>query len=158
MTKVIVIGVGNEFRHDDAFGPAVVERLQAKDLPGVEYATCDGEPTRLIELWAGASTAVVVDAVRVHSPSPGRIHRMSAQDPAASPSGLASTHGIGLGDAVALAEALDQLPRRLLLLAVEVLDTDFGVGLSADVAATVPVVADEIAELLGKSPAAEGVA
>jgi hydrogenase maturation protease len=158
MNTVIVIGVGNEFRHDDAFGPAVLEYLRAKNLPGVEYATSDGEPSRLIELWSGASTAVVVDAVRVPSPRPGRIHRISAEHPAASPAGLANTHGIALGDAVALARVLDQLPLRLLLLAVEAADTDFGVGLSAGVAAAVPVVADEIADLLGTSLTPEDAA
>lgn len=157
MSRVIVVGVGNEFRRDDGFGPAVVELLSTRDLPGVECVTCDGEPTRLIDLWSTASTAVIVDAVRVSAPTPGRIHRISAQHPAAARSGLANTHGIALGDAVALARALDQLPQRLLLYAVEVVNTDFGIGLSADVAPVVRIVADEIADLLGTFLTSEDV-
>lgn len=158
MSSVIVIGVGNEYRHDDAFGPEVVQQLRAGDLPGVELTTCDGEPTRLIELWSGASTAVVVDAVRVPSPTPGRIHRLSAQHPATSPTGFANMHATGLGDTVALARALDRLPQRLLLYAVEAADTSLGIGLTADVAAAVPVVAGEIALLVRTALTSKDVA
>jgi hydrogenase maturation protease len=158
MNTVIVIGVGNEFRCDDAVGLEVVRRLGAMDLPRVELAECDGEPTGLIDLWASADTAVVVDAVCVQRSCPGRVHRLSAHHPSATPSGIANTHGIGLGDAVALAHALDQLPQRLLLYAVEVEDTGFGTGLSPGVAAAVPVVAEEIGQLLINHLTAEDVA
>ena len=61
---VVVIGVGNEFRRDDGAGPAVVARLRDLAPPGVRLVITDGEPTRLIDAWAGAALAVVVDAVR----------------------------------------------------------------------------------------------
>jgi len=158
MTTAIVIGVGNEFRRDDAVGLAVVTQLCAMDLGSVDLAPTDGEPTRLIELWSGASIAVVVDAVRVTPATPGRIHRISAQHPSASTRGIANTHGIGLGDAVSLARALDLMPQRLFLYAIEVADTDFGIGMSAEVAAAVPTVAAEVAELLEMALRPEDVA
>ncbi len=45
---------------------------------------------------------------------------------------------------IALARALDRLPARLMLYAVEVADTGFGVGLSPDVADAARLIADEI--------------
>ena len=158
MNTAVVIGVGNEFRRDDAIGPAVIEQLRNMCLPGIGLATCDGEPTRLIELWSGAETAVVVDAVRIEPASPGRIHRISGQHPAASTRGIANTHGIGLGDAVCLARAIDQMPGRLLLYAVEVADTDFGIGMCPGVTAAAAIVAGEIADLLDKTLSPEDVA
>ena len=71
----MVIGVGNEFRRDDGAGPAVVARLRDLAPPGVRLVITDGEPTRLIEAWAGAALAVVVDAVRAAPPRPGTVHR-----------------------------------------------------------------------------------
>ncbi len=61
--RTVVIGVGNELRRDDGIGPAAVTRLrdlQAVDstLVGVILAVCDGEPTRMIDLWTGADLAV----------------------------------------------------------------------------------------------------
>ena len=70
--RVVVIGVGNDFRRDDGAGPAVVASLRGRVPPGVELVLTDGEPTRLIEAWAGAALAIVVDAVRAHPPRPGR--------------------------------------------------------------------------------------
>ena len=42
----------------------------------MQLLVCDGEPTRMIEAWACASLAVVVDAVLASPPVPGRLHRI----------------------------------------------------------------------------------
>ncbi len=147
---VVVIGVGNPFRRDDGIGWAVVSRLsdpagRGEWPPGeVDFAVSDGEPARLIALWEGAELAVVVDAARVSSGCPGRVHRLEltgAPWPQAVP---ASSHGLGLGDAVELARALDRLPAGLLVLAVEGQDCTLGTGLSAAVSAAVEPVAERI--------------
>jgi hydrogenase maturation protease len=150
---ITVIGIGNIYRRDDGVGPAVVERLRARHLPGVRLAECDGETTRLLELWDGAGVAVIVDAVRLAGLGlPGRIHRRSLHHPAGSGGRVATAHAADLGDAVELAAVLGRLPRLLLLYGVEVADTSFGLGLSAPVAAAADHVADEIArDLAGRA-------
>jgi hydrogenase maturation protease len=155
----IVIGVGNPYRRDDGLGPAVISLLRSHRLPGVVLAECDGEPTRMIDLWAGASLAVVVDAVRTAPATPGRVHRFSAYHPAvmAAPA-AASSHGVSLGEVVDLARALDRMPERLLLIAVEAADVDFGTGLSPAVAGAAVEVAQEIAELVAVARGRRGVA
>ena len=152
----VVIGVGNPFRRDDGVGPAVIELLRerltglrsAGGLTGVRFVTSDGETTALIDAWTGADRAVVVDAVRVAAGDPGRIHRFSAEHPAATRAGVGTPHAADLGDAVALARALDRMPRSLLIFGVQVDDIGFGPGLSAAVAAAARHLADEIATLL----------
>jgi hydrogenase maturation protease len=149
MSRIVVIGVGNQNRRDDGVGPAVVRMLRRRALPGVVLEESDGEPTRLLDLWAIASLAVVVDAVRAESPRPGRVRRRILRHPSVRGIGTVSSHGMDLGDAVALGEALDRLPATLLLYAVEAADTSFGEGLSPKVAAAADELADEIAtELL----------
>ena len=103
---VVVIGVGNEYRRDDGAGLAVVTGLRDRVPPGVELVLTDGEPTRLIEAWTGAALAVVVDAVRAQPPRPGQVHRFVVDRPGAGTTQTASSHGLGLDDAVALALAL----------------------------------------------------
>ncbi|HUY49516.1 MAG TPA: hydrogenase maturation protease [Streptosporangiaceae bacterium] len=141
---VVVIGLGNDFRRDDGAGPAVIERLRAKAPGGAELLISDGEPGRLMEACAGASLAIVVDAVRAQPPTPGRLHRIVAdrlvagQDAAgghgAGLVGAASSHGLGLGDAIALASALGRLPERLIVHGVEADDLAPGTGLTPAVA------------------------
>jgi len=82
----------------------------------------DGEPTRLIEAWTGTSLAVVVDAVRAEPPHPGRVHRFVLDRPTTGAGRTASSHGFGLDDAIGLAMALDRMPGRLIVHAIEAAD------------------------------------
>jgi sulfhydrogenase subunit alpha len=138
---VVVIGVGNEFRRDDGAGPAVVDRLRGLVPPGVGLVTTDGEPTRLLEAWTGMALAVVVDAVRAQPPHPGRVHRFVLDRPGAGAGRSASSHGFGLDDAIGLAVALDRMPGRLIVHAIEGADLTQGTGLTPPVAAAVGIVA-----------------
>ncbi len=145
----VVIGVGNEFRRDDGAGPAVISRLRDLVPDGVELVITDGEPTRLIEAWTGAALAVVVDAVRAQPPHPGRIHRFVVDRPGAGIARTASSHGLGLDDAIALALALDQMPGRLIVHAIEAADLTQGTGLTPAVAEAIAVAAAAILDDIG---------
>jgi hydrogenase maturation protease len=147
----VVIGVGNEFRRDDGAGPAVVERLRDLVPSGVELVITDGEPTRLIEAWAGAALAVVVDAVRAQPPRPGRVHRFVLDRPGARVALPESSHGFGLDDAIGLALALDRMPGRLIVHAIEAAELSQGTGLTPAVAAAVDRAAAAILDDIGAS-------
>jgi hydrogenase maturation protease len=139
----VVIGVGNPYRRDDGVGPAVIEHLRQRAPAAVRLEESDGEPSQLLELWAGADLAIVVDAVRAAEGRPGRIHRrlIDRALPAGRP---ASSHRIDFGDAVALASAVDRMPGTLALYGIEVVDTSFGPGLTPPVEAAVAEVVDAI--------------
>ncbi len=145
--RSVLIGVGNPFRRDDGIGPAVAEMIAWRALPGVATVSCDGEPTLLIEAWTGASLAVIVDAMACDEPVPGRMHR--SEHPATwAAAGSASTHGLGIAEAVRLGTALGAMPGRLVLFAAEAGDRGFGPGLSAPAAAALPgLVRSVLAEL-----------
>ena len=150
----VVIGVGNRYRHDDGAGLMVAGRLDALALPGVRVVETDGEPTRLIDAWEGASVAVVVDAVRTGTAPVGTVHRV--EEPVAFASQRpASSHALGLGDAYALGRALERLPQRLVTFGIEAADFATGSGLSDAVAAAVDsVVAAVMAEVRGDASCA----
>ena len=136
--RVVVIGVGNEFRRDDGIGPEVVSRLQgqtAGTVPAVQLLISDGEPTRMIEAWTGASLAVVVDAILASLPNPGRRHRIELDRADFWDIRPVSSHGLSLGNAIGLAKALDRMPDRLIIHAVEAADFGQGIGLTPAVAA-----------------------
>jgi hydrogenase maturation protease len=143
----VVIGIGNEFRRDDGAGPAVIARLRGRVPAGVRLVITDGEPTRLIDAWTGAPLAVVIDAVRVPGsgpPHPGQVHRFTVDRPGPGTGRAASSHGIGLDDAIALATALDRMPGRLIVHAIEAADLTHGPGLTPAVAAATDIVARTI--------------
>jgi hydrogenase maturation protease len=141
-TRIAVIGVGNEFRRDDGVGWAVVEQLRKRAEAGPHpsdtvWATCDGDPGRLIALWESAALAVVVDAAHAHPGTPGRVHRLELDAQRLDGPRTTSSHGLGLGEAVELARVLGLLPDHLIVYAVEGADGSFGTGLSPSVAAAV---------------------
>jgi hydrogenase maturation protease len=139
--RAVVIGIGNEFRRDDGAGPAVVARLRGRLPDDVGLLVSDGEPTRLIEAWAGAPVAVIVDAVRTEPAVPGRLHRLVLHRADATAAPPASSHGLGLDCAIGLAQALDRMPGTLILHAVEAADVSQGPGLTPAVAATIDTLA-----------------
>lgn len=157
--RTVVVGVGNEFRRDDGVGWAVVALLRERarhraDGPGseVEFTVSDGDPARLIDMWRGADLCVVVDAAHAHPGCPGRVHRLELRKGTPAPAASASTHGMGLGEAVELSRALDTLPARLVVFAVEGEDTSMGTGLSTPVRNAVTPLAECVEREIGAAP------
>jgi hydrogenase maturation protease len=140
-----VVGVGNAYRGDDAAGLAVVARLQSRVPTRVRLAVCELEPSRLLDAWDEAETAVVVDAVSSGAPA-GTVQRFDASEqPLPARGFLASTHAIGLGEAVELARTLGRLPRRVVVYGIEGADFTAGAPLSSSVEEAVEQVAAELA-------------
>lgn len=139
--RVVVIGVGNEFRHDDGVAHAVLARLRGRVPHGVELVTSDGEPTAIIEAWHEASVAVVIDTARAVPAVPGRVHRVDVNRAGLASGAPVSSHGFGLAAAVALGTALGRFPVRLIVHVVEAGDLSQGVGLTPAVAAAVDALA-----------------
>jgi len=153
--RVVVIGVGSEFRCDDGAGPAVINHLRGTVPASVELLCSDGEPTRLMEAWMHAAAAIVIDAVRGGGAAPGTLHRLVVPEPVAdhdapavpgqavSPVAPASSHGLGLSDAIELSRVLSRLPALLILHGVQGEAFGFGQAFS-------PAVADAIDDLTAR--------
>ncbi len=157
--RIVVIGIGSRFRRDDGVGRAVVSRMEQSrhQLPdGTQLHISDGDPARLVSLWENTALAVVVDAARAVPRKAGRVHRLETGFAHPIPEGItASSHGLGLRDAVALAAALDLLPSRLVVYAVEAADTGFGGGLSRPVAGAVRGVVEAVVRDIGAAVASQ---
>jgi len=115
----VVIGLGNEHRGDDAVGLLIARRLRSRLAGAGRVVELSSDGTGLLDLWDGLDLVVVVDAVTARRP-PGTIHRIEVDDrPFPSSLRATSTHGVSLGEAVALGQALGRMPRRLVVYGVE---------------------------------------
>lgn len=152
----VVIALGNRHRGDDAVGPELAARLDGR-LPGCRVVSGPLDALALVAAWDGARVAVVVDAARGGDAAPGTVHRLDAGDAAAAVRAKAitrcSSHGGGLAEALALAELLGRLPRRLVVLAVEAERFDAGSPLSPAVAAAIEPLAGEIVRAVAPAEA-----
>jgi hydrogenase maturation protease len=138
---VVVIGVGNPMRADDAAGIAVVRRLRVR--AGVRLLEQSGEATALLDALRGAPAALVVDAAR--GPQPGRVRRLDAAAQSLPPALFAcSTHGFGVAEGIELARALGALPPVCVVYALEGAQFETGAAMSPAMQAAVAAVAARV--------------
>jgi hydrogenase maturation protease len=149
--SAVVIGLGNQHRRDDGVGPAVAELLDASGLAGIRVLRCPVEPTAILDAWAGAELAVVIDAVLVDAGAggrPGQVRRHALQD-LAEPRSV-SSHDLNLAQTYRLGVALGRAPASVVVVGVDVEDTDHGVGLSPAVAAALPEAVRTVLDILSQ--------
>ena len=147
---VVVVGVGNDFRGDDAAGLEVARRLRCAAPAGAVVLDCEAEHTGLLHSWEGERDVIVVDATRSGA-TPGTIHRLdAAAGPLPAQLFAHSTHHLNVADTVELGRALDRLPERLEVLGIEGSRFDLGAELSPEVERAVEGLAAELLERLGE--------
>ena len=128
-SSVLVIGVGNETRGDDAVGLIVSRKLKEKLSQDVAVEE-NGDGTRLVERWSGFNITILIDAVRSGTEQ-GRIHRFEAhKSPLPASLFQYSTHAFGVPQVIELARALNRLPKRLIVYGIEGKCFDQGASLS----------------------------
>ena len=146
-----VVGIGNEFRHDDAAGIAVARIVAGQD-PGSIVVSVFDDPLQLLGWWDGAELTVVADAVRSGA-RPGTITITWLDDAGAlvlrdGTWARSSTHGMGVASIYRLARTLGRGPIQLVLVGIEGADFSRGIGMTGPVAEAVPVAARKVSELI----------
>jgi hydrogenase maturation protease len=139
-----VIGIGNAWQGDDAAGLVVAQRLRDRAGGELTVLEVEGEPVSLVEAFVGADDAFLVDAVRSGA-RPGTVHRIDATDqPVPATLSAASTHTLGVGEAIELGRALGRLPRRIVLYGIEAESLAAGGQLTPAVARAVDEVVERV--------------
>jgi len=153
---LVVIGVGNLYRRDDAVGLLIARRVREGVPAQIAVLEESGEGAALLEAWRGAETVILCDAVRSGA-EPGTIHRLEA-DRQPIPSGFFrySTHAFSVAEAVEMARALGQLPPHLMIFGIEGADFAAGTELSPTVEAAAHTVIREVLAVVHERLAAPG--
>jgi len=158
--RVVVVGMGSEYRRDDGAGPAVAD-LVTRAAGGVTNLGPIADPLDLLGLWDDADLAVVIDAVRTGA-EPGTVQVIelntgSSADPGGpAPSTGSSTHGIGLAGVLRLARAIGRAPKRVVVVGIEGGDFGQGEGLTPEVARAVPHAARHVTDFMMEQIGAAG--
>ena len=133
----IIVGIGHDYRRDDAVGLVVARALAARHDAELEVCCLGEDLLRLLEFMQPGAHIVIVDAVVSGAPA-GTIHHIDllrGSDGDAQSAG--SSHVFGLGQVLALAHAMGCAPTVLRLVGVEAADLSLGSGLSPAVAASI---------------------
>jgi len=132
---------------DDAVGPVVLDRLAGRVDDTIVLVESVGDATHLLESWRDARLALVVDAV-VSGGVPGSLQRIDGRSGFPSTWRSASTHLVGVAEAIELGNAVGVLPEELVVYGVEISSVTPGVSLSPAVAAAADVAVDDIVKEL----------
>lgn len=142
--RVLVAGIGNPDRGDDGVGAAVVERMAGRLPAEVGLLARRGDMLALLDDCAGFDALVCVDA-SAPAGMPGRIRRIDAAVEALPRDvSCASSHALGLAEAIALARTLGIAPPNIIVYAIEGASFDDGAALSAPVADAVDAAVGRI--------------
>jgi hydrogenase maturation protease len=143
---ILVIGIGNAYRGDDAVGLVVARRLQEQVPAGVIVVEHSGEGASLMDAWRDADRVILIDAVHTGA-APGTLCRLDARaGPLPAHFFHCSTHAFSVAEAVELARALDRLPLRLIVHGIEGARFEAGTGVSPEVERAVEVAVQRVRE------------
>jgi len=153
-----VVCLGHSDRGDDGVGPLVADEIR-RSHPDVDVRECR-DPFDVLDVVA--DTVVVVDAARIvadpvrGTDAAGTVHVVTDVEQAQASRGLASTHGLGLAEVLALVGEIEGDRPRVMLVAVVGERFDMGAGASDAVTAAVPAAAEQAVRLLRDSSETAG--
>lgn len=143
-SQILVIGIGNMFRGDDAVGLILAERLKKQAPDHITIIEESGSGIDIMESWKNADTVILIDTV--HSGTrPGTIYRFDASTtPLPSKFFCYSTHLLGIAETIELARALHQLPPHLIVYGIEGKCFNMGAGLSTEIEEATQKIMDNL--------------
>ncbi len=150
MKHTLIIGFGNPLLGDEGIGVRVVEELKGLELPdGVTVVDGGTAGLGLLGLMEGHQRVIIVDAADMGQPL-GQVVRFTPSEAwfkaAEAPLSL---HQIGLGEVLALSEALEVAPAELVILGVQPGRLEVGAELSPEVEGAIPQIIRIILDELG---------
>jgi hydrogenase maturation protease len=131
--NTLIIGIGNEFRSDDAAGLKAAKKIKELGLNDVDVLESNGDGAGLIDAWTGRSNVIIIDAVLSGS-APGTVHRISVgKELLPSEFFKFSTHLFSIPQAIYLSASLGKLPESIVILGIEGASFETGVVISEEV-------------------------
>lgn len=123
--KIIIYGLGNPYRCDDAVGIKTVERLRSElDDPRVTVRSGSIDGLTMLDETAGYDLVIIVDSIKTANGQVGDIYR-TALDPARISPSVSLSHGISFVAALRSGARFGyDLPRTIVLFTIEIADNE----------------------------------
>jgi len=145
--ETVVLALGNTLLRDDGAGAAILHALE-REAAGwgdeVEFVDGGTQGLALLGVLSGRRAAVILDAVALGA-APGTVHVLSADEAALVRSRRSTTaHEGNAGELLATASLLGDLPERTIIVGIEPAEVRTGVGLTDEVARSVPKAVERV--------------
>jgi hydrogenase maturation protease len=141
--KIVVLGIGNPYMHDDAIGPRVVDELRKLNVSDkvlvFDYGSLD---LALLAYFKNSSKIVIIDALKA-GVNPGTVSKYIVSSLDDSKTSAPNLHELELHDIVDLASQTGVMCP-IVVVGVEPKDCSPGEGLSAEVGKSLPNVINDV--------------
>jgi len=147
MQKILIYGVGNPYRCDDAVGIKVAKKLEhIMKQPNVTVAHGSIDGLAMLDEILGYDYVIFIDSVKTEQGIPGALYRIPIFPLQELPS-LSVSHGIDFVTAIRLGKKFGyKMPKRIDIFAVEIEDnSSFSEECTPAVHEIIPHVVDCIA-------------
>lgn len=149
--RITVLGIGNILLTDEGFGVRVIEKLHEQYTFPENVSILDGGVLgiHLLGVMSESDHLIVVDAVKNHQP-PGTLYRLEQDELPCRILMKNSLHQTDFLETLTLCEALDHVPKTLVLGAEPEDITTHGVELTPAVAARVDEMIEKVLDELSR--------
>jgi len=131
--KTLIIGIGNEYRSDDAAGLIAARNIKKLGLEDADVIESNGDGAGLIDSWTGREHVILIDAVLSGS-APGTVHRIELGKSILPAEFFKfSTHLFSIPQAIYLSASIGKLPDKIIILGIEGASFETGKAVSAEV-------------------------
>ena len=120
MKKPLIIGLGNQYRGDDAVGLEVAGLLKKEFNEQADIMEYQGNPLDLLEIWTGKDCVFIIDAVSSDEQEVGFVYRfLPHKEEIPAVFSRASTHLIDVIQVIELGKTLGNCPKDLVVYGIE---------------------------------------
>lgn len=154
MKNIVLIGIGQKLRGDDAIGPAAVEAWEEEfsaDMPSVRIEISQLPGLELLGLFENADVAILVDAVQ-SGDEVGTVHIVGLDKLISFGASSKSVHGFGVAETLALGQKVDPktIPDQVIIIGIEAKQMNIGQGISPEILGKLPEIVTVINKTLQK--------
>ena len=151
--RTLILALGNRMRSDDGVAGEVMAGLSSRACIPASVDLLDGGNAgmKILSLIEGYDQVIIIDAADMGL-KPGRWVRLTLNEllhHALIQRADNTLHGADLVDALMIGDAMQTLPRKISIYAIQPLDTHEGIGLSPEMRAYIPVICDSIMAEIG---------
>jgi hydrogenase maturation protease len=152
MQKILIYGIGNPYRCDDAAGIIIAEELRKRiSMPNITIRSGSIDGLSMLEEIVGFDKVVFIDSIKTKNGKPGDIYKINLNQSETNPP-IAPTHGIDFVRAIKMGKKFDcKIPEKIVIFAIEIEDnTSFSQECTNEVKTSIPEVVEKILSYISK--------
>jgi hydrogenase maturation protease len=146
MSKILILGIGNDILTDDGIGPRLVSELRNEmDSNLLDFMTMASGGLEILEIIKDYKQVIIVDAIKTEGGVPGDIYYLTPSN-FKETLHISSFHDVSFLTGLKLADKLDMaVPEQIDIIAIEILeDLTFSSAFSKPIADQYSSIFEEV--------------